>query len=136
QGELLRGEIEFAVNRGRDAPPLLLQAAKRLEPLDIGLARATYLEALSAAISAGRLGARDGVRKTADAARRAPPSPEPPRAPDLLLDGLAVLHTEGYAAGTPMLKRALRAFRGDELSSEEGVGWLWLAWPSALGLFG
>ena len=108
QVDLLRGQIEFAVNRGSDAPPLLLKAAKRLEPLDIGLARVTYLEALSAAISAGRLGGRDGVRKTADAARRAPPSPEPPRAPDLLLDGLAVLHTEGYAAGTPMLKRALR----------------------------
>ena len=135
QVELLRGQIEFAVHRGRDAPPLLLKAAKRLEPLDIGLARVTYLEALSAAISAGRLGARDGVRKTAEAARRAPPSPEPRRAPDLLLDGLAVLHTEGYAAGTPMLKRVLRAFRGDELSSDEGLRWLWLACRTAMDLW-
>ena len=113
----------------------MLSAAKRLEPLDIGLARVTYLEALSAAISAGRLGARDGVRKTADAARRAPTAPQPPRAPDLLLDGLAVLHTEGYAAGTPMLKRALRAFRGDELSREEGIRWLWLACRTAMDLW-
>jgi DNA-binding CsgD family transcriptional regulator len=135
QVDLLRGQIEFAVNRGRDAPPLLLKAAKRLEPLDIGLARVTYLEALSAAISAGRLGARDGVRKTADAARRAPSSPELPRAPDLLLDGLSVLHTEGYAAGAPMLKRALRAFRGDDLSSEEGIRWLWLACRTAMDLW-
>ncbi len=129
---LLRGQIEFAVNRGRDAPPLLLKAARRLEPLDVGLARVTYLEALSAAISAGRLGARDGVRRTADAARRAPRPPDPPRAPDLLLDGLAVLHTDGYAAGTPMLKRALRAFRGDELSREDGIRWLWLACRTAM----
>ena len=135
QVALLRGEIEFAVNRGRDAPPLLLSAAKRLEPLDIGLARVTYLEALSAAISAGRLGAPDGVRRTADAARRAPPSLEPARAPDLLLDGLAVLHTDGYAAGTPILKRALRAFRGDELSSEDGIRWLWLACRTAMDLW-
>jgi DNA-binding CsgD family transcriptional regulator len=135
QVELLRGQIEFAVNRGRDAPPLLLKAAKRLEPLDIGLARVTYLEALSAAISAGRLGARDGVRRTAEAARRAPPSPEPRRAPDLLLDGLAVLHTEGYAAGTPLLKRVLRAFRDDELSSEDGIRWLWLACRTAMDLW-
>jgi DNA-binding CsgD family transcriptional regulator len=135
QVALLRGQIEFAVNRGRDAPPLLLSAAKRLEPLDIGLARVTYLEALSAAISAGRLGARDGVRRTADAARRAPLSPEPPRAPDLLLDGLAVLHTEGYAAGTPILKQALRAFRGDELSREDGIRWLWLACRTAMDLW-
>ena len=135
QVALLRGQIEFAVHRGRDAPPLLLSAAKRLEPLDIGLARVTYLEALSAAISAGRLGALDGVRRTADAARRAPPSLEPARASDLLLDGLAVLHTEGYGAGTPMLKRALRAFRGDELSSEEGIRWLWLACRTAMDLW-
>jgi DNA-binding CsgD family transcriptional regulator/tetratricopeptide (TPR) repeat protein len=135
QVELLRGQIEFAVNRGRDAPPLLLKAAKRLEPLDIGLARVTYLEALSAAISAGRLGARDGVRKAAEAARRAPRSPEPQRAPDLLLDGLAVLHTEGYAAGTPPLKQVLRAFRGDELSSEDGIRWLWLACRTAMDLW-
>jgi DNA-binding CsgD family transcriptional regulator len=135
QVALLRGQIEFAVNRGRDAPPLLLSAARRLEPLDIGLARVTYLEALSAAISAGRLGARDGVRRTAEAARRAPPSPEPARAPDLLLDGLAVLHTEGYAVGTPMLKGALRAFRSDELSSEDGIRWLWLACRIAMDLW-
>jgi DNA-binding CsgD family transcriptional regulator len=135
QVALLRGQIEFAVHRGRDAPPLLLSAAMRLEPLDVGLARATYLEALSAAISAGRLGARDGVRRTAEAARRAASSREPPRAPDLLLDGLAVLHTEGYAAGTPMLKCALRAFRSDELSSEEGIGWLWLACRAAMDLW-
>jgi DNA-binding CsgD family transcriptional regulator len=135
QVELLRGQIEFAVNRGRDAPPLLLKAAKRLEPLDIGLARVTYLEALSAAISAGRLGARDGVRKAAEAARRAPRSPEPQRVHDLLLDGLAVLHTEGYAAGTPPLKQVLRAFRGDELSSEDGIRWLWLACRTAMDLW-
>jgi DNA-binding CsgD family transcriptional regulator len=135
QVELLRGQIEFAVHRGRDAPPLLLSAAKRLEPLDIVLARVTYLEALSAAISAGRLGARDGVRNTADAARRAPPSPEPQRAPELLLDGLAVLHTEGHAAGAPILKRALRAFRGDQLSSDDGIRWLWLACRTAMDLW-
>ncbi len=135
QAELLRVQIEFAITRGRDAPPLLLSAARRLEPLDIGLARVTYLEALSAAISAGRLGARDGVRDTADAARRAPPSLEPERAPELLLDGLAVLHTEGYAAGAPMLKRALRAFRGHELSSGDGIRWLWLACRTAMDLW-
>ena len=135
QVDLLRGQIAFAFSRGRDAPPLLLKAAERLAPLDIGLARDTYLEALSAALHAGRLGSRDGVRKMAGAARRAPPSPQPPRASDLLLDGLAVLHTEGYGAGTPMLKRALRAFRSEELSSEEGIRWLWLACRAAMDLW-
>ncbi|HYZ81904.1 MAG TPA: AAA family ATPase [Solirubrobacteraceae bacterium] len=135
QVDLLHGEIAFALSRGRDAPPLLLQAAKRLEPLDVRLARDTYLEALSAAMHAGRLGGREGVRKAADAVRRAPPSPGPPSPHDLLLDGLAVLHTEGYPAATPMLKRALRAFRSTELSSEEGIRWLWLACRTAMALW-
>jgi DNA-binding CsgD family transcriptional regulator len=133
--DLLRAQIAFVMSRGRDAPPLLLKAAKRLETLDAGLARHTYLEALSAAMHAGRLGSRDGVRKIADAARRAPPSPEPPRAPDLLLDGLALLQSEGYRSGTPMLKRALRAFSSDELSSEDGIRWLWLACRTAMDLW-
>jgi DNA-binding CsgD family transcriptional regulator len=135
QVDLLRAQIAFASSRGNDAPPLLLKAAKRLEPLDINLARVTYLEALSAAIHAGRLGGRDSVRKIADAARRAPVPSQPLRAPDLLLDGLAVLHTEGYAAGAPMLKQALRAFRGDELFSEEEIRWLLLACRTAMDLW-
>jgi DNA-binding CsgD family transcriptional regulator len=135
QVDLLRGQIAFALRRGSDAPPLLLKAAKSFEPLDRRLARETYLEALSAAMHAGRLGSRDGVRKLADAARQAPPSSESPRAPDRLLDGLAVLLTEGYRAGVPMLKRALLAFRSDELSSEEGIRWLWLACRTAMDLW-
>jgi DNA-binding CsgD family transcriptional regulator len=135
QVDLLRGEIAFALSRGRDAPPLLLQAAKRLEPLNVRLARDTYLEALSAAMHAGRLGGPDGPRKVAEVARGAPPAPAPSLPRDLLLDGLAVLHTDGYSAGTPILKRALRAFGSDELSSEEGIRWLWLACRVAMALW-
>ena len=57
----LRAQIAFARRRGSDAPPLLLEAAKQLEPLDADLARETYLDALGAAIFAGRLGGRSGV---------------------------------------------------------------------------
>jgi DNA-binding CsgD family transcriptional regulator len=135
QVALLHGEIAFALSRGRDAPPLLLEAANRLGPLDGSLARETYLEALSAAMHAGRLGGRDGLRKVAGAALRVPPSSEIPRPLDLLLEGLAVLHTEGYPAATPTLKRALGAFRSDALSGEEWIRWLWLACRTAVGLW-
>src|SRR5258707_8384050 len=54
--ERLRAEIVFATQRGRDAPAVLLEAAKRLEPLDDTLARDTYLEAISSAMFVGRLG--------------------------------------------------------------------------------
>jgi DNA-binding CsgD family transcriptional regulator len=133
--EVLRGRIASAARSVRDAAPLLLKAAQRLAPLDSEAARDTYLEALYAAMNAGRLGGRDGLRKIADAARRAPPSPQTSQAHDLLLDGLAVLHTDGYPAGKPILKRALRAFRSDELSSQEGIRWLSAACRAAMDLW-
>ena len=125
--DVLRARIAFASSRGNDAPPLLLKAAKRLEPLDVTLARETYLEAFSAAIFAGRLATGAGLREVAEAARRAPRSSRAPRPADLLLDGLTLLITEGHAAGVPVLKRALTAFRGESVSTEEELRWLWHA---------
>src|SRR4051812_33960244 len=42
RADLLRGQIAWALSRGSDAPPLLLKAAQRLEPLEPRLARETY----------------------------------------------------------------------------------------------
>jgi DNA-binding CsgD family transcriptional regulator len=115
QVERTRGEIAFDLRRGRDAPPLLLRAARRLEDLDAELARDTYLEALLAAIYAARLasGAGAGVGDVARAARSAPLGPEPLPARRLLLLGLATRLTEGYAAAAPALADAVRAYRAD-----------------------
>jgi DNA-binding CsgD family transcriptional regulator len=131
RADLLRGQIAFASSRGSDAPPLLLKAARQLEQLDVRLARDTYLEALTAALFAGRLATGGDLLEVAEAARSAPRPPQPPRATDRLLDGLAVLITEGYPAGVPMLKRAVSAFRGTDVSSEEGLRWLWHACHAA-----
>jgi DNA-binding CsgD family transcriptional regulator len=125
----LRAEMVFARSRGSEAPPLLLEAARGLEALDAGLARETYLQALGAAVFAGRLGGRYGMRQVAEAARAAPPAPEPRRPIDLLLDGMATRFTDGYEAGVPALRRALQAFRGKALRSEgDTLRWLWPAW--------
>jgi DNA-binding CsgD family transcriptional regulator len=125
----LRAQMAFAERRGSDAPRLLLDAAKKLGPLDSGLARETYLEALGAAISAGRLGRGLTVQEAAEAARTAAPSaPHPPRPLDLLLDGIAARLTEGYVAGVPPLRRALDALRRHGGRSEADImGWLPLA---------
>ena len=125
--ERLRAQLAFALRRGSDAPPLLLAAAKRLEPLDAGLARETFLEALAAAIFAGRLGGGRGVLEVAEAARAAPPAPQPARTIDLLLDGLGSRFTDGYAAGVLPLRQALDAVSRDEGHSEDDIHWLWLA---------
>ena len=54
--DLLRGQIVFASGPGSDAPALLLKAAKRLEPLNVDLARETYLSAWMAGDVGGRTG--------------------------------------------------------------------------------
>src|SRR4051794_15361945 len=87
----LRGRLAFAQRRGSDAPPLLLRAARRLEPLDPALARDTYLEALGTAISTGQ---RESLAQASEALR-ALPAPEPPRAGELLMIGQALVLTEG-----------------------------------------
>jgi hypothetical protein len=122
----LHAQVTFAMTRGRDAPLLLLEAARRLEPLDTTLARGTYLEAFAAALSADRLVRGGDAREVAAAVLAADWEP-PTRASGRLLDGLAHFTHDGYVAGAPALKVALRAFREEPLSEEDGLRWLWLA---------
>jgi DNA-binding CsgD family transcriptional regulator len=133
--DLLRAQTAFAVSRGADAPSLLLRAARRLDGLDVRLARETYLEAMSASVFAHHLANRSSVLEVAEAARAAPRSSRPPRAPDLLLDGWVLLITKGYSAGTPILKEALEAFRSQSISEEDEVRSLWLACHTAIELW-
>ena len=129
--DLVRAQLAFVTSRGNDAPSLLLKAARSLEAIDAGLSRATYLDALAAGMFAGRLASPgSGVVEIGRAAAAAPP-PLAPRAPDLLLDGLAAQYIDGYAAGAPMLRRALATF-GDGMSAEEELRWLWLATVAAM----
>jgi DNA-binding CsgD family transcriptional regulator len=122
--ERMRARISFAWTRGSDAPALLLAAARRLEPLDAQLARDTYIEALGAATFRGRLGREHSARDVAEAARNAPPPVAPPRATDLLLDGLATRFSEGYVPGVRPLRRAMDAFLREDDRGEYGSDWL------------
>ena len=125
--DLLRGQIAFASGLGSDAPPLLLKAAKRLEPLDLDLARETYLSAWMAALFAGHLAGPGDLLEISRAARALPPPADRPRPVDLLLDGLARLVTDGPAAAAPTLRQAVSAFAGADVTAEEGLRWGWLA---------
>jgi len=130
--DLLRAQIAFYTNRGSDAPPLLLNAARQLEPIDPGLSRATYLDSLAAAMFAGRLASPGAdVQQVARAAAAAPRPLHAPRAPDLLLAGLTAHYNDGYHAGLPVLRQALAAF-GDGMPLDEELRWLWLGCVAAL----
>jgi DNA-binding NarL/FixJ family response regulator len=129
RASLLRAEIEFTANRGNAAPLLLLEAARQIEPRDPTLARDTYLQALNAAMFAGRLAVHGGGLAEVSAAVRqaAAPAPATPRIADLLLDTLAVLLSDGAQAAAPAMRRTLEVFRGEGVSAEEELRWMWHA---------
>ena len=120
--QLLEAQIAIDLRHVKECGPLLLEAARCLEPIDSRLARDTYTETLHAARIAGRLGG-DILRRAALAARNAPPPGSPPRAADLFLDACAVRLSEGYVAGAPLLKAAVRAFRDEDGRVEQDVRW-------------
>ena len=126
RAELLRARLTADAGGRQDALPLLVKAARRLEPLHPGLARQAYRDAFWVALASGRLPG-SGMLETAEAARAARRGSGPPRPGDLLLDGLATLATQGYAAGAPLVRQALDVFRETKVSLDEGLGWLPLA---------
>ena len=130
--DLIRGQIASASSAGSRAPVQLLQAATRLEPLDVALARETYLDAWGAALQAGHLAGAGGslleVSQAARAARRPPDAPGPW---DLLLDALAAVITEGRAAATPLLAHALRAVRDEDGADGRFQQFQWVALVSS-----
>jgi DNA-binding CsgD family transcriptional regulator len=130
--ELLLGRIAWAVDHGSVAPPLLLSAAKRIEPLDLTLARETYLDAFVAATTADRLTTGGDALEVATAVRAAPSPPQPVGPVDQLLDGLALLVRDGHAVANRPLHQALDAFVADELPQETALRWIVLASHTAL----
>ena len=126
QVELLRGQVAFASSMGSAAPPLLLNAAQRLERLDPELARETYLDAWGAAFFAGRFASAGSLVEVSRAAKLAPRPTGPLRPSDLLLDALATLVTEGLAAATPLLRRITAIFADQASRAQENFRWGWL----------
>jgi DNA-binding CsgD family transcriptional regulator len=125
----VQGTIRYALDQAAEAASVLLDAARRLAPLDTALARATLLEALAAARISGRLakiGAGDA--DIAHAARSLPlPLPADATIGDLVLDADATLLLDGHEAAVPVVKRAVAAILEAPISSAElltltGVG--------------
>jgi DNA-binding CsgD family transcriptional regulator len=123
--DLLRAHVAFAAGLWSDAPPLLLTAATRLEAFDLDLARETYLTAWGAAGLAEDLAARDVLLEICRAALALPAPQGAQRPRDVLLDGFALLITEGHTAAAPTLQRAVRAVA--DIPVEDVLRWGWMA---------
>ena len=128
--------MDFARNRGGDtsAPRLagpasqLLDAARQLETLDDDLARETYLEALAAAMYAGRLGEPGALANAAEAARAAVgPASELHQPMDLLLSGMANRIAGDVNGGRAVLRSTLEHICAQ--TNSQVLRWMSLAFP-------
>ncbi|HEX3278658.1 MAG TPA: AAA family ATPase [Thermoleophilaceae bacterium] len=125
--DLSRARLAFVSSRGAEAIPLLLAAARALEPLDVSVARETYVDAFSATIFGGRLSGAVDVRAVARAARRAPrPTSDEPSTADRLLDALVALADE-YATAVPLYREIVKRVSDEEASEADRLRWQWLA---------
>jgi DNA-binding CsgD family transcriptional regulator len=120
---LLRGHAAVVSAYGNEAAPLLVEAAKQLEPFDVSLARRACLTAWSAAVTAHHLGGQGVLLEVCRAVRALPPLPPKPHPLDLVIEAFALLITEGHAVAMPMLKRAGKEVL--QLSAEDVLRWGW-----------
>ncbi|WP_436533413.1 helix-turn-helix transcriptional regulator [Actinoplanes sp. HUAS TT8] len=123
----LRGQLTSIGEDKREGPALQLETARQYARLDARLSRDAYLDALSGGFYVGRLAGSVGLAEVAEAAREAPPAPEPVTAADLLLDGLATLLNDGYATGVPAVREALNLYLDDEPPLEVALRFYYLA---------
>ncbi|HEY6747816.1 MAG TPA: MFS transporter [Mycobacteriales bacterium] len=124
QLDMVRARLAFASSRGNEVTALLLGAARRLEGSDPGLARATYLEAYSAAQFATRFDGGAWVVEVARAVRAAPrPASGTETSGDRLLDAWVTL-TDDYAGAVPLGRAALAQLRRNHGSLGERLRWL------------
>ncbi len=127
--------LTFASGHSSEAPPLLLEAARRLEPLDLGLARDTYLDALAAAQFAGRFGQETGIAYVARAAKAVPRLAEP-RKRDVLHDAVTTLFADGVRAAVDPAREAMSAFSAENGTTDhEDLSWMWLSAVLAVNLW-
>ena len=135
RAELVRAQLAVTVSWGGDVSARLLEVAKRLEPIDANLARMTYLDAIYAAVFAGRFAAPGAdVAAAAQAVVDGPPPPGTLTEADQILDGLTANFSQ-VGAPLPRLVSAMRkignpcAFPGREMR------WLSLATIAAVGVW-
>ena len=135
--ERLRAQIAFArtgpavipgLTAGPQAPALLLDAARRLEPLDVELARETYLDALRTAMWAGspRGG---GVTAVAESRPRSAARTVAAAVGRRSSRRPGDTAHRAHATAVPALRQALDAVTGTGGRPDDSPRWLWFVCP-------
>ncbi len=106
----LRGAVRIVLGKPAEASPILLDAARELQPLDPGQAWNTLLEAFEAALAAGRFARGAGTAEVLQAVRMRPSSQDARASvASLALDGFAALAEHKDKAGVARLRQAIAA---------------------------
>jgi len=127
-----RAARDLTPGRFGQAPSALFDAARELRQVAPGRARQALLDALYAALAAGRLGSGSTLLDIAGAVRTWEHPPQPSsRVVDLLLDGFTARLTAGSTAAAPALRDAVAALVADEQATDRTPGVLALgAWAA------
>jgi DNA-binding CsgD family transcriptional regulator len=129
---LVRARLAFTENRGGDSPRLLFEAAQQLSRFDGTQAGAAYLDALRAALSAGRRTAPGAtVTDVAHAMLEASFMTDSSAPTAALIAGLAANFSGDFTAGAPLLRRAVSGL-GTEMATAAALSLLPLACTGAL----
>ncbi|HEY1519408.1 MAG TPA: AAA family ATPase [Solirubrobacteraceae bacterium] len=122
----VRAQLAYVTNRGGEGPVLLQKAAKQLEAIDPGTARATYLDAMSASIFAGRFAAEGGdTESVARAAAALTDSTHTPSPLDSFLQSVAASYLRDEESAMTALRQTLADFPGG-MSPDQELRWIWL----------
>ena len=124
--DLVRGHVVVNSGNPGEGSQLLLKAARQFEPFNTELARETYLTAWGAAsLATQQLARGDVLLEICRAVQSLPPPPDDPRPLALLLEGLALLTTDGRAAAAPTLQRAAKALT--DIPADDVLRWGFVA---------
>jgi tetratricopeptide (TPR) repeat protein len=126
--DLVRGHVVVNSGNPGEGSQLLLKAARQFEPFNMELARETYLTAWGAASLATQHlagGGGDVLLEVCRTVQSLPPPPDDPHPLALLLDGLALLTTDGRAAAAPTLQRAAKALT--DIPADDVLRWGFVA---------
>src|SRR5262249_29563704 len=95
----------------------------------------TYADAMLAAHFVGRLADGVTLRELAEATRRDWRPADPPSVIDLEIEGFTTALLDGYAAGAPLLNRAVQAIRDPRVPAAEALRWSWPLAYTAMALW-
>ncbi|MBG6239996.1 DNA-binding CsgD family transcriptional regulator [Mycetocola sp. CAN_C7] len=126
----LRASIAVFFSRHKDAPAILLEAARHVDPNESGVIRAILFDALQAALVAR--GYIVGLTP-ADVALSVlhTRSPERPSTKDLLLDGFAARLAVDFETAAPLLRASVKQLFTDEQSGAPELPSIILGWFAA-----